>query len=701
MLNWLTRYAFVSAELDIGPTGMLRESVLDVGCGPHGLSTAMPSAQFAGVDISFPSPVAPRMVAFRNEPGPLPFEDAAFDTVVCLDVLEHVPPEARESFVCELSRVAARRVLFACPSDEGAWIDDLLRGAFSERGLSVPGWLSEHDEHGLPTAADIARFCAAPEGFTARELTMTNGLLSTLGVIADVLPEFADHAAAEFSEQREAWLELFKAARFGSCQRKGYVIERRTPHAALVAADDLAGTVWSAVRCPVCSARIGEQRVCATCEYGPALDPSGAFDVRASSRASAPRGAGLVTPAAPPSAWDVSSTALLFTPASWAAPLDWLPVLSNYIAAVPADRDVALYLDGRSADLAPGVVQSIVQRACEYLAEGEAFAAVGLLQGTVDTPTDAVSIDSPSDLAERLGAGAAPLSDDPGAIEAHACWVKTLVDAIQAHVDRAVFDAVPRVALSGLPLVTVRIPTYGSTDPMIERAIPSVLAGPYQNIEVLVCSDGPQPHARAAVQSVGDSRVRYLELEQRPAYPSWPEAFWQTAGTFAVNRTLDEARGAFIAPLDHDDAFTYDHIPRLLQALHDTDSDFVYGRAMTEYPLGDWRLHGSAPLAYGEIIHATVMYSHRLSHMRYDPHAWLLEEPGDWNLWRRMRETGADINHIPEPVAVHFKERSSIDHRQRDQTRNTEVRASDILSTCARDLLTVASRRHGVRRASG
>src|SRR5689334_6658552 len=103
MLNWLTRYAFVSAELELAPDGTLRESVLDVGCGPHGLSTAAPETKFAGVDVTFPTEVAPGMVAFRNEPGPLPFADGAFDTVVCLDVLEHVPPAERAGFVHELA----------------------------------------------------------------------------------------------------------------------------------------------------------------------------------------------------------------------------------------------------------------------------------------------------------------------------------------------------------------------------------------------------------------------------------------------------------------------------------------------------------------------------------------------------------------------------------------------------------------------
>ena len=387
-----------------------------------------------------------------------------------------------------------------------------------------------------------------------------------------------------------------------------------------------------------------------------------------------------------------SGTALILTPGSWARPLDWLPLLSAYIVAVPPERQVTLYLDGRSADVGSSTLRAIVARACEYVSAGIDFASVVLLDGTVDAPTAAEPILDPAELAERLSVPLPPPTDDPVAIVRQATWVKALVDAIQADVDKAAFEAAPRPQLEGTPLVTVRIPTFGSADLLVERAIPSVLAGVYPNVELLVCSDGPQPHARAAVAAVADRRVRYLELDQRPVYPSRPSAFWQTAGTYATNRLLDEARGAVIAPLDHDDAFTDDHIHLLLEVLRQGAGDFAFGQAMTEDRNGAWHLLGRAPLTHGYIVHASVMYSHRLSHMRYDPHAWLREEPGDWNLWRRMRDTGAVIHHLPRPVAVHFKEGSSVAAREPDQGTLAQATATDILATSARELLTVYSR---------
>lgn len=374
--------------------------------------------------------------------------------------------------------------------------------------------------------------------------------------------------------------------------------------------------------------------------------------------------------------------------------MDWLPVLSAYVIWTPSARDVTLYLDARSPDLDAQLLRSMIASVCTLFANGQEYASIALMEDGVESPPGAVPVTGALELVQRLGLEPPTLTEDPGEIVEHARWVKQVVDALQSAIDRAAFETAPRPALNHDSLVTVRIPTFGSVDLLVERAIPSVLAGVHQNLELLVCSDGPQPHARAAVEAIEDSRVRYLELDERPTYPSRKESFWQVAGTYPVNRLIDEARGEIIAPLDHDDAFTYGHIHRLMEELMQ-GGDFVYGQAMTEYPLGDWRLLGSAPLRYGEIVHATVMYTARLRHMRYDPYAWLLDEPGDWNMWRRIQATGASVRHLPEPVAVHFKERSSIGGEQRDPADVLADLGTDVLGTPARELLTVSSREHG------
>jgi hypothetical protein len=384
-----------------------------------------------------------------------------------------------------------------------------------------------------------------------------------------------------------------------------------------------------------------------------------------------------------------AGTVLLLAP-DWRNPLDWLPALSAYIVGAPPRGDSCLALDAGTGPLPPAVVAGLVERACGYISEGHPFAEVLLAAGDTD---DVERVASAPELVERLGLAVPRLRDDPLEVVLHARWVKPLVDDLQAVLDRALFEATPRPTLSGEPLVTVRIPTFGSVDDLIARAIPSVLAGAYQNVELLVCSDGPQPHARAAVEAVEDRRVRYLELPERPRYPSFPMSFWRVAGSAAVNALLDAARGDLIAPLDHDDAFTADHIPVLLDTLRSRNADMAYAMAMTEWDTGAWGLLGSSPMIEGTVVHATVMYTRRLAHMRYDRESWVLEEPTDWNLWQRARDAGAEIAFAPHPVAVHFKERTSIAGREAPQNAVAAF-ADDLLRTAA-PLLGVASHLRG------
>ena len=656
MLNWLTRYAFVGAELDLDDGGALRESVLDVGCGPHGLSTVAPAACFAGVDLSFPAAVAPGMVAFRNEPGPLPFEDCAFDTVLCLDVLEHLPSATREGFVAELARVSARRVLVACPSVEGAFIDDMLRTMYAQRSLPAPGWLTEHDQHGLPTAAEIESCCAAIAGTEARELTMTNGLLSTVVVLADMLPELAERAAQEWRDHRERWNELFTDARFGTCHRKGYAVERTEPRAAVVDPRRFEATVWDAVRCPACGTAALRAGGCGACGHGIGREPSGAWDL------SAPAGARLRASGAGANGLTPITTAasvrLLHRP-DWERPAEWLPVVARYLAGAEAGGDTVLCLDATDRSVPLAAIHEMLQITCEAIGGGRAFADMILL----DAPyarDGLIAVGSPGEVAERLGLEPRGRLLSIEAIAERACAAKLLHDDLRRVIDACRYRTAPDPWVARTPLVSVRIATWQGHRLLVERTIPSVLNGSYANVEVVVCSDGPDPEAGAAIGKLSDPRVRYLELPERPRYPAQPWSFWETAGIHAVNRALEECAGAFIAPLDHDDAFTHDHLHVLLDAARRSGADLVYGQAMMEDAGATWRICGSAPLVHGQITHGSVLYSRRLGHMRMDADCWLLEEPGDWNMWRRMTEIGCEACFVPQIVLAHFRERSSI-----------------------------------------
>jgi hypothetical protein len=255
VLNWLARYAAVIDHV-VDADGNALTSVLDVGCGPHGLACAVDGVPFVGVDVEFPQPVAPTMVGIRCRPESLPFRDGACGVVLCLDVLEHVPPADRAGFVRELARVAAQRVILACPSSDAQNIDDLLVTTFQGAGTALPPWLQEHYDCGLPTPAEIAGACAAVEGFRATPLAMPNGLLTTATTLAEFTGPMQDVARHEASALRDAWVALYRNACFGESARKGWVLERIEQRVPLARHDDLEATAVAALRCPECDGAI-------------------------------------------------------------------------------------------------------------------------------------------------------------------------------------------------------------------------------------------------------------------------------------------------------------------------------------------------------------------------------------------------------------------------------------------------------------
>jgi O-antigen/teichoic acid export membrane protein len=207
------------------------------------------------------------------------------------------------------------------------------------------------------------------------------------------------------------------------------------------------------------------------------------------------------------------------------------------------------------------------------------------------------------------------------------------------------------------PLVTVHIATYNRGKLIAERAIASVLAQTHQNLEVVVVGDCCDQATADAVLAVRDPRVRFENLAVRGPYPEDAWARWMVAGTAPVNRALELARGEWITPLDDDDEFTPDHIEVLLDECKRRRLELVYGVAAMEVETGKWQHVGQWPPREGHIAHQAVLYWGGLKFWHYWPDCWRLEEPGDWNMWRKMRKAGVRMGFLDRVVCRHYLER--------------------------------------------
>ncbi len=177
-------------------------TVLDVGGAPgrlaRALETARPDWRVYVVDL--PECHAPRYA--RASGTALPFRDLAFDYVYASDVLEHIPPVARDAFISEMARVAARGLVLAAPFDSPlaaraeVLLDDLHRDLL---GTPHP-WLHEHRQNGLPDLESSARTIAramrvsSADGVARLPQAETESwfLLQTGEIISQVLPGARD-----------------------------------------------------------------------------------------------------------------------------------------------------------------------------------------------------------------------------------------------------------------------------------------------------------------------------------------------------------------------------------------------------------------------------------------------------------------------------------------------------------------------------
>ena len=143
MLDKLIRYSEVAELLGESPDG----TILEVGAGPLGLGSCLPH-RFVGVDPWYPEPPIETQTAIRGSAVALPFADRGFDYVLCIEVLEHIPPEIRAQVVGEMCRVARHKVVITHPWGRWARAGDRFLGVVYDLlkvfGKSRPWWLVEH-----------------------------------------------------------------------------------------------------------------------------------------------------------------------------------------------------------------------------------------------------------------------------------------------------------------------------------------------------------------------------------------------------------------------------------------------------------------------------------------------------------------------------------------------------------------------------
>ena len=205
------------------------------------------------------------------------------------------------------------------------------------------------------------------------------------------------------------------------------------------------------------------------------------------------------------------------------------------------------------------------------------------------------------------------------------------------------------------PLVTIRIPTYVRSQLLVERALPSIMRQTYQKFEVIVVGDGCTNDTAARIEAFGDPRVRFVNLPYRYPYSEDPERRWKVAGAPGVNVGTELANGSWLAMLGDDDELDPCHLECLLDAARSTRSEMVYGNILERRPPPDRDcIHARYPPELGHFNFQAALFMSALRFFEFATDSWLVDEPSDWNLCRRMLEAGVRIGYVDRVVTTWY-----------------------------------------------
>ena len=205
------------------------------------------------------------------------------------------------------------------------------------------------------------------------------------------------------------------------------------------------------------------------------------------------------------------------------------------------------------------------------------------------------------------------------------------------------------------PLVTVCTATAGRPQVLIERCLTSIQQQTYKNLQILVMGDHCIDDTAERVAALRDSRIAFHNLPTRGPYPRPGIDRWRVAGTAAANASLPLSKGQFVTYLDDDDAYEPDRIETLLAVAQANRAELVWHKYWALMQDGSWRLWGNGKLAKGQVGTGMIFLHNFFSRVPWDPHAYRIPEPADWNRIRKIMHVRPTMVFVDKPLMRYFR----------------------------------------------
>jgi len=215
--------------------------------------------------------------------------------------------------------------------------------------------------------------------------------------------------------------------------------------------------------------------------------------------------------------------------------------------------------------------------------------------------------------------------------------------------------------ISAGSLISVIIPTCNRSELLI-RAVTSVLAQTYQDIEIIVVVDGPENITVGRLQQLDDSRLKVIQTPKR------------VGGSEARNIGVNVAFGEWIAFLDDDDEWFHDKLTKQVSAVNRLSVRFpvIATRFIARTPYRDYTwprrllrpteelsdyLFVRTSFFFGEglLQTSTIFTSKEL--LQKIPFTSGLKKHQDWDWVLRVAQlSGVSFEILPEPLAIWYIE---------------------------------------------
>lgn len=168
---------------------------LDIGARDGHLSLILAERFDCVVALDLHCPVIdhPRVQCVQGDASALQFDDGSFDTVICAEVLEHVPPTLLEKVGHEISRVTRQTAVIGVPYKQDLRVG---RTRCHACGKNNPPW-------GHVNSFDEQRLAALMPGMRPTRIDFVGQTRSATNAVSAGLLEYAGHPYGTY-EQDEA-----------------------------------------------------------------------------------------------------------------------------------------------------------------------------------------------------------------------------------------------------------------------------------------------------------------------------------------------------------------------------------------------------------------------------------------------------------------------------------------------------------------